>query len=91
MIAQLLLPITFRQSDLEQVSKYSSGLSGDEIRLACKEIKMNQIRQTIANSKTNNKKVITSVVDAINVFKNMKPTTLSIIHKYHEWSNDYEN
>lgn len=69
----------------------SEGFSGDEIRVACKEIKMIEIRRKInSSSKNATERTVNGLRDAaIVAFKQVHPISVGIMKKHKDWSKNY--
>ncbi|KAJ6636373.1 Katanin p60 ATPase-containing subunit A-like 2 [Pseudolycoriella hygida] len=79
-----------------KLSHLSKGLTGDEIRIACKEATMQKIRQAIAmrdeRSGTNPHLHLQQIVEADlqKIFELMKPTSNQLLQKHVQWSSQFK-
>lgn len=96
-LIHLFLPLTRQWSKESQtkLANLTKGLTGDEIRIACKEATMQKIRQVISkkdfHSGTNPQLHLQEIVDSDleKIFEVMKPTSHLILEKHVQWSRQY--
>lgn len=98
-LIQHFLPLTLHWSteSLAELSSLTNGLTGDEIRVACKEASMQKIRQAIWRNNLNSgsnqnpylhlQQIIET--DLEKIFAAMKPTSNIIFEKHVQWSKQY--
>lgn len=79
-----------------KLSNLTKGLTGDEIRIACKEANMQKIRQVISSMKdctsgTNPQSHLQQIAerDLEKIFEVIKPTSNVILEKHVHWSRQY--
>lgn len=71
-----------------KLSDLTKGLTGDEIRIACKEATMQKIRQAISMKDTHPHFHLQQIVerDLEKIFDSMKPTSNVLLEKHVQWS-----
>ncbi|KAG4072113.1 hypothetical protein HA402_015612 [Bradysia odoriphaga] len=100
-LIQHFLPLSKHWSNVSKtkLSDLTKGLTGDEIRIGCKEATMQKIRQAISTSESHsavNPKVIlqpklepVTDTDLERIFELMKPTSKLLLEKHVQWSRQY--
>lgn len=82
-----------------KLSDLTKGLTGDEIRIGCKEATMKKIRQAISmnecysagspNAVSQPKVEPVTDADAEKIFEKMQPTSNLLLEKHVQWSRQY--
>lgn len=88
LIKKFLPNQNFDQKSLEKFVEITENFTGDEIRIACKELKMIEIRKSI--SKNFGIKISIDYDDAIAAFQQIKPVAVNVIQKYRDWSKNFD-
>ncbi|XP_055842039.1 katanin p60 ATPase-containing subunit A-like 2 [Episyrphus balteatus] len=75
---------TYTVDVMKELTKLSEGFTGDQIRLACKEAAMNQIRN-ISTQNPQTKQI--TIEDLRQAFKIIKPIDEKLVQKHTTWNN----
>lgn len=76
---------------LTELSKMSDGFTGDELRIACKETSMMEVRRAVMNKNTKNKNPNQKIEDFFFAVKQINPSSKQIIEKHREWNKKFGN
>ncbi|KAI8128142.1 hypothetical protein FF38_08187 [Lucilia cuprina] len=87
MIGKLLpLNVKLTEQQMSTLVTMSEGFTGDEIRLACKEIAMQMVRK-ITNVKLKGEKAVEEI-PVENAFKQVKPLCLNLMERHVKWQKE---
>ncbi|XP_065365022.1 katanin p60 ATPase-containing subunit A-like 2 [Calliphora vicina] len=88
LIGKLLpLNVKLNEQQMSSLVNLSEGFTGDEIRLACKEIAMQTVRK-IAKVKLKGE-VASEEIPVENAFKQVKPLGLNLMQRHLKWQKDH--
>lgn len=76
---------------LTELSQISDGFTGDELRIACKETSMMEVRRAVQNKNTKNKNSSPKIEDLFFAIKQINPSSKQIIAKHREWNTKFGN
>lgn len=76
---------------LTELSHISEGFTGDELRIACKETSMMEVRRAVLNKNTKNKNQAPRIEDLIFAIKQINPASKQMIEKHRDWNKKFGN
>ncbi|XP_075158553.1 katanin p60 ATPase-containing subunit A-like 2 [Haematobia irritans] len=89
LIAKLLPPnVRPTEGQMTSLVKLSFNFTGDEIRLACKEIAMQTVRR-ITKATLKGEKSSTEEIPMENAFRQIKPLSLLLMEKHGKWQKEH--
>lgn len=78
-------------SKLTELSQISDGFTGDELRIACKETSMMEVRRAVLNKNTKTKNSTPKIEDLFFAIKQINSSSKQIIEKHREWNKKFGN
>lgn len=93
-IIQQLLPTTkeWIVTEMKQLIEASEGFTGADLKIACKEASMIQIRQKLkSNNKLIEKMPEITFDDLFASIKQIKPSMFTSVAKHHQWHSKFGN
>ncbi|CAD7087084.1 unnamed protein product [Hermetia illucens] len=92
-IIKSFLPSTLKLSEslLDKLAESSFGFTGDEIRVACKEVAMKQIRYASGSQKNTKRQSHIPEEDILVAFEQTSPICAKTYQRYIDWNNSHGN